>query len=224
MANVIPDWLKAICREEHIHIGKVMALDVNGERWVFATDGHMLAAIRSEAEAAECYAAEFEEEIRDYLTLPTPHRVTMADLRKTKPEVLGPKECGKCEDGTVTCTTCKGSGAVPGDAPCAECGCTDDECDDCEGEGKTKCCCSCRPEQHPHLVAIDNSVVFNARFLWQALAHLEGDTVRIGFGGARDPITFATDSWRIVVMPTVDELTEAKVHLRIVSAESEVSP
>lgn len=216
---MIPDWLKAICPEEREDVGRPFALDVNGERWLCATNGHMAAAIRSDADAPECARDVIASALRNYMQSDTPHLTSMAELQRTRPAILGPKECGKCEGGKIVCDECRGLGYVLGDAPCHDCGSTRDECDECDGEGKTDCDCSgINVTRNPHLVAVNN-VVINARFLWLALPHVEGNVVRVGIGSDLDPVVVAGEGWRIIVMPVRGALGEAVVSLRL---ESEV--
>lgn len=195
----IPDWLAAISNGpgglEPFRIVR------EGERWGCATDGHMMAAIRVDAVDLSPPLNEGKRDRARYLlSLPAPYPVTRTLLRKTRPPLLGPAECNAgCDTGFFRCQKCEGSGKTREDLACSR----------CYGEGELDCECS-----KPHLVSINDSVVFNAHLLWRALPHVTG-RIRMGFEGWRDPIILASADWRIVVMPMEEPVSAAAVRLRV---------
>lgn len=214
--DAIPEWLTAICSADRELFRRPMAIIIDGTRWVFATDGYMFAAIQSDAEAADPPDDALAELAREYLASPAPYAITMAELQKTRPPAITPDECDECEDGKVECEECHGSGKVYGDAPCAECGCTDDVCEGCGGDGSNDCK-HCRLFGHvvPHIVAINNTTI-NAKLLWRVLPHIVADSVRVGISdGVPDMVTIAGSEWRVIIAGTTALADEATARLTV---------
>lgn len=100
---MIPEWMKAIAVEHKPQLSSPRSVSLNGERHVCATDGHMIVAVKSDADVLD-YEAKVASKMREFLSAPTPYVTTLAELQLTKPPSMELKTCDLCEgDGCDWC-------------------------------------------------------------------------------------------------------------------------
>lgn len=147
--------LRNFCTSNH---STLIELYKNGERWLFATDGHRAIGFRtnefasnieeSTSSKTSCVKDLFEA-TREFKPLRRQRFMVFLHLLEDED-----KECGECSgsgrvpcsdcdgDGTIECSECEGCGNVYSD--CDECdgyGKKSSDCEECGGTGKDKCDC-----------------------------------------------------------------------------------
>jgi hypothetical protein len=111
-------------------------------------------------------------------------------------------DCPQClDEGADDCETCAGTGTLSLECPVV--GCTEDHEDDCcvcSGLGN-KPCASCNAGLPDKLrEGIAGLSLFDLRLVWSAIAHLEGDLVRVVWGDGTQPLRIYGDGWTVMVM------------------------
>lgn len=144
-------WLNRVCALTDRYAP--FSIEVNGDRWVCATDGYRLLAMRSDEPIPTDgawtrpkdevtltigrYIATSQKE-SSALTLP---RSALLAWAGTPPDEPTPVTCAKCDGtGEIECSPCHGTG---------DCTCTcghEHDCEECEGSGLVDCSCGTKRE------------------------------------------------------------------------------
>lgn len=173
---------------------KPWALMVDGASWLFATEGHLLVAVKGDVADGEPTPDKFQKASR-YLSEPL-------ELPRSIPFKALAKFAGKPTPADVKCAACDGDGRDSGsdnEVECEHCGrSTRPECGECGGSGTGYL---------PRLYAsIVDGAPFNKPFLAYALSLVPSrDTVTVGrlqagAGGSGTALLVDGGDWRIAVM------------------------
>jgi hypothetical protein len=176
--------LQRFCEDERPWLARPFVVAIDGDKWVVATDGKMMIAVRGDHGATEI--------MNDY-------KVTADAAVGLIKEALSPiayvdvdastlaSFCGPADFTTkTTCTDCGGTGS--------KCSCLECQCDSCDGDGFI------------HSEATERKGFIRERFcnLNRLACLLDGrsGTVKLNIGSAWDsPMTITGDGWAALLMP-----------------------
>jgi hypothetical protein len=170
-------WFAGLCdRRDREDLATPLTLDVDGEAWTLATNGHVMAMTRGE------YGYPRPEDPAKFLAVvqkkyqTEPVAISMNDLRAIMPPVVDIDTlppCEECENtGRITCDDCDGDGVLE-----CMCHCGDDHdktCGECDGDGWVSCECGRDPSKaEPPIERVQiGASHFNRLLLAKAIPHL----------------------------------------------------